>query len=144
MEVDRGEALQERDGDRGGRHHARDRLTEDAFEAARGRLGTALVERLGRDGDAERGRSLSEFLKRCLGISEKPEDQGLGEGGAAERRGALDELRRPRGLVGRGCQNLLHRGRDVCYSRHREAPAEYHGVRQQHDATGASFRSALA
>src|SRR5919202_3676419 len=48
-----------------------------------------------------------------------------------------------RRFVRGGRQKLLHGGRDVCYSRHREAPAEYHGVRQQHDATVASFRYAF-
>jgi hypothetical protein len=144
LDIHRCEAVENRDRDRLGGDDVRDGAVENFLDASSGSRGKALVEGLGRNVDAQGSGGLRQFLQGGRRIGQKAKDQGLDEGGTSEGRGTLNEAGGASGLLGDGRQHVLHRGRDLWYSRHGEAPREYDVVQNLYHATEASLFHALA
>src|SRR5262249_46651471 len=123
LDIDRRETLQEWDGYGVSRDDPRYRGTEHLLQTGRSGRRKTLIKRLGRDRHTERRGRLGQFPQGRLRIAQKAKDQGLTEGRAAQRGGAMDKLRRlGGGIRGRG-QNLAHGTGNLWYGgSHGEAP----------------------
>jgi hypothetical protein len=106
-DVDALEAAQQGDGSRSGRDNAVQGCRQNLCKAACGSGVQALVKRLRGDIDAEIRGEFGKRVKRCLGVVQPAEDQGLNESGAGEFANAADATGVASSLFGFGGQKGL-------------------------------------